>query len=105
MTRPRGTLFTIFHTRSNGRSDFAAAMRRHSSSESPPMTDEAKAFRGEVRSQLGEDPPPMPTTHTTKAYAAFDNKSPLGPFEAPRREPRADDVTIDILYCGICHSD
>ncbi len=42
---------------------------------------------------------------TTKAYAAFDNKSPLRPFEAPRREPRGDDVTIDILYCGICHSD
>jgi uncharacterized zinc-type alcohol dehydrogenase-like protein len=42
---------------------------------------------------------------TTKAYAAFDNKSPLRPFEAPRREPRASDVTIDVLYCGICHSD
>jgi alcohol dehydrogenase (NADP+) len=42
---------------------------------------------------------------TTKAYAAFDNKSPLGPFEVSRREPRAGDVTIDILYCGICHSD
>jgi uncharacterized zinc-type alcohol dehydrogenase-like protein len=42
---------------------------------------------------------------TTKAYAAFDNKSPLGPFEVSRREPRANDVTIDILYCGICHSD
>ena len=42
---------------------------------------------------------------TTKAYAAFDNKSPLRPFDAPRREPGADDVTIDILYAGICHSD
>jgi uncharacterized zinc-type alcohol dehydrogenase-like protein len=42
---------------------------------------------------------------TTKAYAAFDNKSPLRPFELTRREPRPEDVTIDILYCGICHSD
>jgi uncharacterized zinc-type alcohol dehydrogenase-like protein len=42
---------------------------------------------------------------TTKAYAAFDNTSPLRPFDAPRRDPRAKDVTIDILYCGICHSD
>jgi alcohol dehydrogenase (NADP+) len=42
---------------------------------------------------------------TTKAYAAFDSSSPLRPFEAERREPRASDVTIDILYCGICHSD
>jgi uncharacterized zinc-type alcohol dehydrogenase-like protein len=42
---------------------------------------------------------------TTKAYAAFDNKSPLRPFEAPRRDPRSEDVTIEILYAGICHSD
>jgi len=41
----------------------------------------------------------------TKAYAAFDDKSPLAPFELTRREPRAGDVTIEILYCGICHSD
>jgi uncharacterized zinc-type alcohol dehydrogenase-like protein len=41
----------------------------------------------------------------TKAYAAFDNKSPLRPFDVPRREPGPDDISIDILYCGICHSD
>src|SRR5690606_4711540 len=29
----------------------------------------------------------------------------LGPDEIPRREPGARDVQIDILYCGICHSD
>jgi uncharacterized zinc-type alcohol dehydrogenase-like protein len=42
---------------------------------------------------------------TTKAYAAFDNKSPLRPFDVSRREPRETDVTIEILYAGICHSD
>jgi alcohol dehydrogenase (NADP+) len=42
---------------------------------------------------------------TTKAYAAFDTTSPLRPFEVSRREPRPEDVAIDILYCGICHSD
>ncbi len=41
----------------------------------------------------------------TKAYAAFDNKSPLRPFDVSRREPRENDVTIEILYAGICHSD
>ncbi len=41
----------------------------------------------------------------TKAYAAFDAKSPLGPFALQRREPGASDVLIDILYCGVCHSD
>ncbi len=41
----------------------------------------------------------------TKAYAAQSAKSPLGPFTIERREPRENDVVIDIKYCGICHSD
>jgi uncharacterized zinc-type alcohol dehydrogenase-like protein len=39
------------------------------------------------------------------AYAAFDRTSPLRPIEIERREPRPDDVVIDITHCGICHSD
>src|SRR4051812_2175622 len=39
------------------------------------------------------------------AYAAFDPASPLGPFNFERREPGPLDVQIDILYCGVCHSD
>jgi uncharacterized zinc-type alcohol dehydrogenase-like protein len=39
------------------------------------------------------------------AYAAHSPKEPLGPFSIERRDPRADDVVIDILFCGICHSD
>jgi alcohol dehydrogenase (NADP+) len=38
-------------------------------------------------------------------YAAHDSKSPLMPFSFERREPGADDVHIEILYCGVCHSD
>ncbi len=41
----------------------------------------------------------------TKAYAAFDATSPLGPFTLERREPGPTDVQIEILYCGVCHSD
>lgn len=41
----------------------------------------------------------------TKAYAAQSATQPLGPFEIERREPGADDVLLDIKYCGICHSD
>ena len=41
----------------------------------------------------------------TKAYAAQNAKSPLAPFTCTRREPLATDVEIDILYCGVCHSD
>ena len=41
----------------------------------------------------------------TPAYAALAAKSPLVPHSIERREPGARDVLIDILYCGICHSD
>ena len=41
----------------------------------------------------------------TKAYAAFNAKSPLGPFAFQRREPGDHDVLIKIHYCGVCHSD
>lgn len=42
---------------------------------------------------------------TVKAYAAKDAKAPLKPFEIQRREPKGHDIEIDILYCGVCHSD
>lgn len=45
----------------------------------------------------------MPTP--TKAYAAQSDTSPLGPFDIQRREPTPMDVEIEILYCGVCHSD
>jgi len=41
----------------------------------------------------------------TRGYAAFDAKNPLRPFGFNRREPGEHDVLIDILYCGVCHSD
>jgi alcohol dehydrogenase (NADP+) len=41
----------------------------------------------------------------TRAYAAQSARSPLGPFTCTRREPLATDVEIEILYCGVCHSD
>ncbi len=41
----------------------------------------------------------------TKAYAAQSPTTPLAPFTIERREPGPKDVAIDILYCGVCHSD
>ncbi|KAL0391509.1 UNVERIFIED_CONTAM: putative mannitol dehydrogenase [Sesamum latifolium] len=38
-------------------------------------------------------------------WAATDSSGLLSPFHFSRRENSADDVTIKILYCGICHSD
>lgn len=40
-----------------------------------------------------------------KAYAAQSATSPLAPSSINRREPLATDVAIDILYCGVCHTD
>lgn len=41
----------------------------------------------------------------TKGYAAPSAKAPLTAFNFERREPKENDVLIDIKYCGICHSD
>jgi uncharacterized zinc-type alcohol dehydrogenase-like protein len=40
-----------------------------------------------------------------KAYAAQNATVPLAPFGIHRREVGARDVLIDILFCGVCHSD
>lgn len=40
-----------------------------------------------------------------KAYAASSAKSPLASSSIERRDPGENDVQIDILFCGICHSD
>ncbi len=49
--------------------------------------------------------PSRPTTFTTRAYAAGSATSPLAPAAIPRRAPGPQDVQIEILYCGVCHSD
>jgi uncharacterized zinc-type alcohol dehydrogenase-like protein len=41
----------------------------------------------------------------TSGFAAKSATSPLAPFFFERRTPGAQDVHIDILYCGVCHSD
>src|ERR1700678_4022785 len=38
-------------------------------------------------------------------YAAHDKASALVPFDFERREPGANDVVVEIAYCGVCHSD
>lgn len=42
---------------------------------------------------------------TARAYAAFNKSSPLGPHTIERRDVGDRDVAIDILFCGVCHSD
>ena len=42
---------------------------------------------------------------TSKAYVSKKENSPLVPGLIQRRDPGAQDVQIEILYCGVCHSD
>ena len=44
-------------------------------------------------------------TFTAKAFAAQSAASGMAPFTLRRRSPRPQDVQIEILYCGVCHSD
>lgn len=41
----------------------------------------------------------------TLSFSAASATAPLAPFSLNRREPRPTDVQIDILFCGVCHSD
>jgi uncharacterized zinc-type alcohol dehydrogenase-like protein len=43
--------------------------------------------------------------HKAKAYSAAGATSPLASATIARRDPGADDVEIEILFCGVCHSD
>ena len=52
-----------------------------------------------------ESSPRKPSSFPTLGYAAQSNTSPLEPFRFERRAPGPKDVQIDILYCGVCHSD
>jgi uncharacterized zinc-type alcohol dehydrogenase-like protein len=43
--------------------------------------------------------------NTVRSYAAPAAGRPLGPHAIPRRDPGPHDVVIDVLFCGVCHSD
>ncbi len=46
-----------------------------------------------------------PHTYPANGFAAQSPTSGLGPFSFERRSPGPQDVQIEILYCGVCHSD
>ena len=50
-------------------------------------------------------PAPPATSTRTAGYAAQSAGAPLAPWTFERRAPGPSDVVIDILYCGVCHSD
>jgi alcohol dehydrogenase (NADP+) len=46
-----------------------------------------------------------PATFPAKAFAAKSPTSGLGPHTIQRRSPQPEDVQLEVLYCGVCHSD
>lgn len=51
------------------------------------------------------DRPQAAQAYAAEAYAAASATSPLAPISIQRRRPGPQDVQIEILYCGVCHSD
>jgi len=41
----------------------------------------------------------------SKGFAALDAHSPLAPFAFSRRDPGAQEIALEVLYCGVCHTD
>ena len=58
-----------------------------------------------ARQVPAKDTSSKPQTFTAKAFASHSPTTPLAPFTLPRRSPRPQDVQIEILFCGVCHSD
>ena len=63
-----------------------------------------------VKTLLNEQGSFMESTKTqinikTIGYGNNHSFTNLGPLEFERRQPKAKDVAMDILYCGVCHSD
>lgn len=46
-----------------------------------------------------------PRAYAVKAYSTSSAESPLAAASIDRREPTENDVQLEILYCGVCHSD
>ncbi|MFZ3215782.1 MAG: NAD(P)-dependent alcohol dehydrogenase [Candidatus Acidiferrales bacterium] len=59
----------------------------------------------EATGQSAAKAAPAPQSYPARAYAAQSPTSGLAPFTIQRRVPGPDDVQMEILFCGVCHSD
>jgi uncharacterized zinc-type alcohol dehydrogenase-like protein len=56
-------------------------------------------------SEVAQGTTAAPKTYETRAWAAASPTSGMAPTTIRRREPGPRDVQVDVLYCGVCHSD
>jgi uncharacterized zinc-type alcohol dehydrogenase-like protein len=64
------------------------------------MSETASTITGDKKGATGAT-----AGYRAKAYAAQSATSKVAPFSIHRRDPGPSDVQIDILFCGVCHSD
>ncbi len=57
------------------------------------------------RAEAAAKPPVANGPFTARAYGNTSATGPLGPLQIKRRAVGPNDVLLDVLYCGICHSD
>jgi alcohol dehydrogenase (NADP+) len=60
--------------------------------------------REHIKEQVARSPK-APLVISTRAYGTTGPTALLAPMQVKRREPRPQDIQVEILYCGICHSD
>src|SRR5262249_7325336 len=63
------------------------------------------AFVLHLRQPQGRRKPPGAFFMKTRAFAVQSPTTQFGPHVIDRRAPGPEDVAIEILYCGVCHSD
>jgi len=80
---------------------FTAPLRRRRSS----LTRRTMVMSETARRGRKATAKPATKTYEASAYAAASARSPLAPATILRRGTTARDVRIEILFCGICHSD
>src|SRR5215470_8527758 len=59
----------------------------------------------EATGQVKDAESPKTKTFSARSFAAQSATSPLAGHAIARREPLPSDVQIEILFCGVCHSD
>src|SRR5208282_5868018 len=74
----------------------------------PSMGWEAHTNMSQMTSTIAaeeKDSTQKAKAYPAKAYAAQSAASGLAPASIRRREPGPTDVQMEILFCGVCHSD
>src|SRR5258706_12628970 len=104
--RPSGLDRAFFRTRCESHpSERQSTLNIHCSKHTQRERTSPMSATSSTLTPPQQKPSSTSKTFTAKAFAAQSPTSALAPTSIPRRAPGPQDVQIDILYCGVCHSD